>query len=102
MIEPLVIAAILAACSVILWLRPQSLTTLSETPQKNPELNWRAVRRISAGGTALLAAAIAGGSRLLVEAGATETTVTVVGIVVLFVGAIGIVAAVEIRKTPRK
>ena len=53
MTESLVIAAILAVCAVIVWLRPQWISTLSETPQKNPELNWRAVRRIAAGGLAL-------------------------------------------------
>lgn len=96
--ESLVIAAILAVCAVILWLRPQSLSTLSKTPKKNSELNRRAVRRISAGGMALLAATIAGGSWLLVEAGVAEATITVVRIVVLAVGAIGIIAAVELCK----
>ena len=50
MTESLVIAAILAICAVILWLRPQSISTLSGNPEENPELNWRAVRRIGAGG----------------------------------------------------
>ena len=45
MTESLVIAAILAICAVILWLRPQSISTLSGNPEENPELNWRAVRR---------------------------------------------------------
>lgn len=96
--ESLVIAAVLALCAGIVWLRPQSISTLSETPKKNPELNWRAVRRIAAGGMALLAAAIAGGSWLLLRAGVAEATITAVRIVVLFVGAIGIIAAIEIRK----
>lgn len=95
--ESLVIAAILALGAGIVWLRPQSLTTLSETPKKSPEPNRR-VRRIAAGGMALLAAAIAGGSWLLVRAGVTEATITAVRIVVLFVGTIGIIAAVETRK----
>ena len=47
---------------------------------------------------ALLAAAIAGGSWLLVRAGAAEATITAVRIVVLFVGVVGIVAAVETHK----
>ena len=98
MTESLVIAAILAVCAVIVWLRPQWISTLSETPKKNPELNWRAVRRISAGGLAQLAAAIAGGSWLLIRADVEETTLTVVGIVVLFIGAITIVALVEQAK----
>ncbi len=101
MTESLVIAAILAVCAVIVWLRPQWISTLSETPQKNPELNWRAVRRIAAGGLALLAAAIAGGSWLLLGAGVDEATLTVLRIFVLFVGAIGIVAAVEGHKKPK-
>ena len=46
MTESLVIAAILAICAVILWLRPQSISTLSGNPEENPKLNWRAVRRI--------------------------------------------------------
>ena len=57
MTESLVIAAILAICAVILWLRPQSISTLSGNPEENPELNWRAVRRIGAGGLLLLAVA---------------------------------------------
>lgn len=96
--ESLVIAAILALCAGIVWLRPQSISTLSETPKKNPEVNWCAVRRIAAGGMALLAAAIAGGSWLLVRAGAAEATITAVRIIVLFVGVVGIVAAVETHK----
>ena len=58
MTESLVIAAILAICAVILWLRPQSISTLSGNPEENPELNWRAVRRIGAGGLLLLAVVI--------------------------------------------
>lgn len=96
--ESLVIAAILALCAGIVRLRPQSLSTLSETQKKSPETNLRAVRRIAAGGMALLAAAIAGGSWLLVRAGAAEATITAVRIVVLFVGVVGIVAAVETHK----
>lgn len=42
MTESLVIAAILAICAVILWLRPQSISTLSGNPEENPEINWRA------------------------------------------------------------
>ena len=45
MTESLVIAAILAICAVILWLRPQSISTLSGNPEENPELNWRAASR---------------------------------------------------------
>lgn len=96
--ESLAIAAILAACAVILRLRPQALSTLSKTPKKNPEPVLRAVRRIAGGGMALLAAAIAGGSWLLTRAGVAEATITAVRIFVLMVGAIGIIAAVEIRK----
>lgn len=96
--ESLVIAAILAACAVILRLRPQVLSTLSKTPKRDSESVRHAVRRIAGGGMALLAAAIAGGSWLLARAGVAEATITVVRIFVLMVGAIGIIAAVEIRK----
>ena len=94
MTESLVIAAILAICAVILWLRPQSISTLSE----NPELNWRAVRRIGAGGLLLLAVVIGGGSWLLLRAGVEPQTITVLGILLLFIGAIGLTAAVELCK----
>lgn len=96
--ESLVIAAILALCAAVVWLRPQSISTLSETPKKNPELNWRAVRRIAAGGTALLAAAIAGGSWLLLRIGVAEQTLATIRIAVLFAGVAGIIAAIENRK----
>ena len=85
MTESLVIAAILAICAVILWLRPQSISTLSGNPEENPELNWRAVRRIGAGG-------------LLLRAGVEPQTITVLGILLLFIGAIGLTAAVELCK----
>ena len=96
MTESLVIAAILAICAVILWLRPQS--TLSGNPEENPELNWRAVRRIGAGGLLLLAVVIGGGSWLLLRAGVEPQTITVLGILLLFIGAIGLTAAVELCK----
>ena len=86
MTESLVIAAILAICAVILWLRPQSISTLSGNPEENPELNWRAVRRIGAG------------SWLLLRAGVEPQTITVLGILLLFIGAIGLTAAVELCK----
>ena len=86
MTESLVIAAILAICAVILWLRPQSISTLSGNPEENPELNWRAVRRIGAGGL------------LLLRAGVEPQTITVLGILLLFIGAIGLTAAVELCK----
>ena len=86
MTESLVIAAILAICAVILWLRPQSISTLSGNPEENPELNWRAVRRIG------------GGSWLLLRAGVEPQTITVLGILLLFIGAIGLTAAVELCK----
>ena len=98
MTESLVIAGILFVCAAIVWLRPQSLSTLSETPRKNPEMNWQAIRRIAAGGTALLAAGIAGGSWLLTRAGVEETTLTILRIIFLFVGVIVIVALVEQAK----
>ena len=88
MTESLVIAAILAICAVILWLRPQSISTLSGNPEENPELNWRAVRRIGAGGLLLLAVVIGGGSWLLLRAGVEPQTITVLGILLLFIGAI--------------
>jgi len=97
MLESLVIATVLAACAVLLGLRPQWISTLAKS-EKIPERNRCAVRRIEAGGMALLAAVIAGGSWLLVEAGVAEATLTAVRIVVLFCGSIGIVAAVEICK----
>ena len=102
MTESLVIAAILAICAVILWLRPQSISTLSGNPEENPELNWRAVRRIGAGGLLLLAVVITavsgGGSWLLLRAGVEPQTITVLGILLLFIGAIGLTAAVELCK----
>lgn len=98
MTESLVIAAILAVCATVVWLRPQSLSTLPGTPEKNPQTDWRAVRRIAAGGMALLAAVIAGGSLLLARAGIAEATLTAVRIVVLFIGTIGIISAVECCK----
>ena len=87
MTESLVIAAILAICAVILWLRPQSISTLSGNPEENPEINWRAVRRIGAGGLLLLAVVIGGGSWLLLRAGVEPQTITVLGIPLLFIGA---------------
>ena len=96
MTESLVIAAILAICAVILWLRPQSISTLSGNPEENPELN--AVRRIGAGGLLLLAVVIGGGSWLLLRAGVEPQTITVLGILLLFIGAIGLTAAVELCK----
>ena len=98
MTESLVIAAILAICAVILWLRPQSISTLSGNPEENPELNWRAVRRIGAGGLLLLAVVIGGGSWLLLRAGVEPQTITVLGILLLFIGAIGLTGAVELCK----
>lgn len=98
MTESLVIAAILAICAVILWLRPQSISTLSGNPEENPEINWRAVRRIGAGGLLLLAVVIGGGSWLLLRAGVEPQTITVLGILLLFIGAIGLTAAVELCK----
>ena len=86
MTESLVIAAILAICAVILWLRPQSISTLSGNPEENPEINWCAVRRIGAGGL------------LLLRAGVEPQTITVLGILLLFIGAIGLTAAVELCK----
>ena len=108
MTESLVIAAILAICAVILWLRPQSISTLSGNPEENPEINWRAVRRIGAGGLLLLSLymdkrmkreTLGGGDiKLLFRAGVEPQTITVLGILLLFIGAIGLTAAVELCK----
>lgn len=96
--ESLVIAAILALCAGIVRLRPQSLSTLSETQKKSPETNLRAVRRIAAEGWRCWRRRSPAGAGCSCAPGAAEATITAVRIVVLFVGVVGIVAAVEIRK----
>ena len=78
--------------------RPQTLPTRSGNPPEHPEINWRAVRRIGAGGLLLLAVVIGGGSWLLLRAGVEPQTITVLGILLLFIGAIGLTAAVELCK----
>lgn len=97
MTESLVIAAILAICAVILAAAAVDLDAQRQ-PEENPELNWRAVRRIGAGGLLLLAVVIGGGSWLLLRAGVEPQTITVLGILLLFIGAIGLTAAVELCK----
>ena len=46
----------------------------------------------------LLAVVIGGGSWLLLRAGVEPQTITVLGILLLFIGAIGLIAAVELCK----
>ena len=56
------------------------------------------LRGIIPGGLLLLAVVIGGGSWLLLRAGVEPQTITVLGILLLFIGAIGLTAAVELCK----
>ena len=62
-------------------------------PRREPVL-----RGIIPGGLLLLAVVIGGGSWLLLRAGVEPQTITVLGILLLFIGAIGLTAAVELCK----
>lgn len=67
-------------------------------PRREPRTELARVRRIGAGGLLLLAVVIGGGSWLLLRAGVEPQTITVLGILLLFIGAIGLTAAVELCK----
>ena len=91
-----IISAFLLLGGILAYFRPQNISTLngySEEKLRNVDL--QKVRRTAGGGMVLLAALLGGGSWALSKAGVDETTLTVVGIILVFVGVITIIAKVE-------
>ena len=80
----------------IVYCRPQWISTLRPyTDEERRNIDMRRVRR-TAGGRLLLLALLTGpGSWLLAWGGVAKTTLTVVRVVVLFVGGIAIAARTE-------
>lgn len=92
----IVLTVILLLCAVFVYLRPQSISTLNGySKEKLRNVDLRKVRRTVGGGLALLAVLIGGGSWLLLKAGMDEIMLTVIRIIVIFVGVIFLAARVE-------
>lgn len=103
MTESLIIALVLLLCGAVAYLRPQTRSTMrGKSPRRNPDIDWRAVRRTGGAGMMLLGVVIGGGSWLLVQAGTSGETLAAVRLGALFVGAIAVIAAVETRKNRKR
>ena len=87
----------------IVYCRPQWISTLRHyTDEGRRNIDMRQVRRTAGGGLLLLALLTGPGSWLLAWGGVAETTLTVVRILVLVIGVIGIMARIETCKPRNK
>lgn len=90
------ISGLLLSAAILVWLRPQSVSTLSHySKEQLARVDLRRVRRTGTFGLAALALLIGPGSWLLHRAGVDATTTTVISWIVLFAGAIAIAARIE-------
>lgn len=94
MIETCVFSVLLLAAAGIIWIYPQSISTI----RPGEQVDWSRVRREGAGGMAALALALFGVSVLLLRADVPEPVVTVFRIIGSFVGVIVIASRIEIYK----
>ena len=87
----------------IVYCRPQWISTLRHyTDEERRSIDMQQVRRTAGGGLLLLALLTGPGSWLLAWGGVAETTLTVVRILVLVIGVIGIMARIETCKPRNK
>lgn len=94
--ESIVEFAILLVCAVVVYVRPQWISTIRHySDEKRRNIEMKRVRHTAGGGLLVLALSIGPGSWALAEAGVSETTIVVLRAIVLFIGAFAIVAYVE-------
>lgn len=87
----------------IVYCRPQWISTLRPyTDEERRNIDMQRVRRTAGGGLLLLALLTGPGSWLLAWGGVAETTLTVLRILVLVIGVIGIMARIETCKPRNK
>ncbi len=90
------IAGLLLLAAILVWLRPQSVSTLNHySKEQLARVDLRRVRRTGSCGLVALALLVGPGSWLLHRAGVNATTLTVISWIVLFAGAIVIAARIE-------
>jgi len=90
------ISGLLFLAAILVWLRPQSVSTLSRySKEQLARVDLRRVRRTGTFGLVALALLIGPGNWLLHRAGVDAATLTVVSWIVLFAGAIAIAARIE-------
>ena len=96
MTESIVMSAILLVCALVVYVRPQWISTFRHyTDAERRNIEMKRVRRTAGGGLLGLALLTGLGIRLLVWGGVAETTIVVLRMAVLFAGVIAIVARVE-------
>ncbi|MCM1150856.1 MAG: hypothetical protein NC209_07850 [Alistipes sp.] len=89
---------LLLACAGVVYLRPQWISTLRRyTDAERRNIEMRRVRRTAAGGLLALALLIGPGSRGLAWLGVSETTLTVLRIILVTIGVIVIMTRIETR-----
>lgn len=87
---------LLLVCAGIVYCRPQWISTLRHyTDEERRNINMQRVRRTAGGGLLLLALLTGPGSWLLAWGGIAETTLTVLRILILVIGVIGIMTRIE-------
>ena len=87
---------LLLVCAGIVYCRPQWISTLRHyTDEERRRIDMQRVRRTAGGGLLLLALLTGPGSWLLAWGGIAETTLTVLRILILVIGVIGIMARIE-------
>lgn len=90
------IAILLLIGGGIAYVRPQWISTLNGLPpEKLRNVDLQKVRREAGGGLALLALLIGAGSWALAKAGVEQMVITVIGIILIFVGGVIIMVRVE-------
>lgn len=90
------IAILLLIGGVIAYVRPQWISTLNGLPpEKLRHVDLPKVRREAGGGLTLLAILIGTGSWALAKAGVEQMVISVIRIILIFVGAIVIMVRVE-------
>lgn len=96
MTESVVMSALLLVCAVVVYVRPQWISTFRHySDEKRRNIEMKRVRHAAGGGLLVLALSIGLGSWALAETGVAEATIVVLRMVVLFAGVLAIAARVE-------